>query len=90
MSEPLIAGDSIEFKEYLSTWFACCDCGSTHLFMLMIDKDKKPSLLMFADDNETIRVRNAKTVEELDFIIKKLQGFRRRKIKWKKKSLKKS
>ena len=61
-----------------------CDCGSTHLFMLMIDKDGKPSLLMFADDNETI------TVEELDFIIKKLQGFRRRKIKWKKKSLKKS
>jgi len=79
MSEPLIAGDTIEFKEYLSTWFACCDCGSVHLFVLMIDKDKKPSLVMFADDNETINVRNSKTVEDLDFIIKKLQMYKRKK-----------
>jgi len=84
MRESLINGDPIEFKSFYSAWFACCDCGSTHLFIFMKDEDDKPTLLMFADANETIGVRNAKTVEELDFIIKKLQRFKRKKKKEKK------
>lgn len=81
MSESLINGDEIEFKESLAIWFACCDCGLAHLFLLDKDDNAKPILWMFADNNETIKIRNAKTVEELDFIIKKLQRFRRKKRK---------